>query len=181
MNVSNQYGDIENRCKEANDVTIALTRWSMEPDDRILREAFPPIDGDELPNADKAAIFREVFRRGLEIPTSTHVKDQGKLSLGGRAGRIATLFLQLALLTLLLVIWGEVVQGTTSFRKITIAAGSEVLKLILWCWPILLLALTMGRYSALQVRDKTSRCGRCGYVLRGLAELRCPECGERFD
>jgi hypothetical protein len=26
--------------------------------------------------------------------------------------------------------------------------------------------------------DPESRCRRCGYILRGLSEPRCPECGE---
>lgn len=28
--------------------------------------------------------------------------------------------------------------------------------------------------------DPEARCWRCGYLLRGLPERRCPECGERF-
>ncbi len=27
-------------------------------------------------------------------------------------------------------------------------------------------------------RDRETRCRRCGYILRGLREPRCPECGE---
>ena len=27
-------------------------------------------------------------------------------------------------------------------------------------------------------RDTETRCRRCGYILRGLAEPRCPECGK---
>jgi MFS family permease len=29
-------------------------------------------------------------------------------------------------------------------------------------------------------RDGLTRCGTCGYILRGLAEPRCPECGRRI-
>ncbi len=28
--------------------------------------------------------------------------------------------------------------------------------------------------------DPETRCRTCGYILRGLAEPRCPECGERI-
>lgn len=28
--------------------------------------------------------------------------------------------------------------------------------------------------------DGETRCRRCGYILRGLSEPRCPECGERI-
>ena len=29
-------------------------------------------------------------------------------------------------------------------------------------------------------RDKETRCRKCQYILRGLPEPRCPECGERI-
>ena len=29
-------------------------------------------------------------------------------------------------------------------------------------------------------RDPENRCRRCGYILRGISEPRCPECGERI-
>lgn len=29
-------------------------------------------------------------------------------------------------------------------------------------------------------RESETRCRRCGYVLRGISEPRCPECGERI-
>ena len=29
-------------------------------------------------------------------------------------------------------------------------------------------------------RDQHTRCGKCGYLLKGLTEPRCPECGERI-
>lgn len=28
------------------------------------------------------------------------------------------------------------------------------------------------------VSDRETRCRKCGYILRGLSEPRCPECGE---
>ncbi len=29
-------------------------------------------------------------------------------------------------------------------------------------------------------RDNETRCRKCGYILRGISEPRCPECGERI-
>ncbi len=29
-------------------------------------------------------------------------------------------------------------------------------------------------------RDRETRCRKCGYILRGISEPRCPECGERI-
>jgi rubrerythrin len=31
-----------------------------------------------------------------------------------------------------------------------------------------------------KVRDGETRCRKCGYILRGITEPRCPECGERI-
>jgi len=32
----------------------------------------------------------------------------------------------------------------------------------------------------LKKRDRETRCRKCGYILRGITEPRCPECGERI-
>ena len=34
--------------------------------------------------------------------------------------------------------------------------------------------------SPTRPRDKEPRCRKCQYILRGLTEPRCPECGERI-
>jgi len=31
-----------------------------------------------------------------------------------------------------------------------------------------------------QFLDGETRCRKCGYILRGISEPRCPECGERI-
>ena len=31
-----------------------------------------------------------------------------------------------------------------------------------------------------RVHDGLTRCGSCGYILKGLSEPRCPECGQRL-
>lgn len=47
--------------------------------------------------------------------------------------------------------------------------------------PILVAA---GIFAALSCRPATpaheTRCRKCGYILRGISEPRCPECGERI-
>ena len=42
------------------------------------------------------------------------------------------------------------------------------------CFGWLLLYLSERR------GDNETRCRKCGYILRGLSEPRCPECGERI-
>ncbi len=44
-------------------------------------------------------------------------------------------------------------------------------------------AVTTGiRYALTQreTKDGHTRCGKCGYILKGLTEPRCSECGERI-
>ena len=36
-------------------------------------------------------------------------------------------------------------------------------------------------YSKLVTNQDQAVCNQCGYMLRGLTEHRCPECGEAFD
>ena len=43
--------------------------------------------------------------------------------------------------------------------------------------PGLLVAATI---ASLVSRDPETRCRKCGYILRGISEPRCPECGERI-
>jgi len=52
-----------------------------------------------------------------------------------------------------------------------------------WFVPVLLIAFAV--YGLLTGRgrvedDGETRCRSCGYILRGLSEPRCPECGERI-
>ena len=47
-----------------------------------------------------------------------------------------------------------------------------------FCVPM---AMTIVMYEKLRpppVPDKYTRCGNCGYILKGLREPRCPECGQ---
>src|SRR3990172_4854621 len=46
-------------------------------------------------------------------------------------------------------------------------------------------ALAVATYAFLTHKhgphtDTETRCRRCGYILRGITEPRCPECGERI-
>lgn len=38
----------------------------------------------------------------------------------------------------------------------------------------------LGRHTRHRLLDGLTRCGRCGYPLRGVQEPRCPECGARI-
>lgn len=51
-------------------------------------------------------------------------------------------------------------------------------------FPALLLGFTifgaMTRLRPPKNIDNETRCRKCGYILRGISEPRCPECGERI-
>jgi hypothetical protein len=56
---------------------------------------------------------------------------------------------------------------------------------VAWLLPIVGLAfIVYGVLTRLAgpslPRDPETRCRRCNYILRGLSEPRCPECGERI-
>ena len=56
---------------------------------------------------------------------------------------------------------------------------------IAWFAPITLLAfavygLLTRFFGPTHDSDNETRCRRCGYILRGITEPRCPECGERI-
>jgi hypothetical protein len=44
---------------------------------------------------------------------------------------------------------------------------------------ILIYAGLTWRYGPIRI-DPETRCRKCGYILRGISEPRCPECGERI-
>ena len=52
-----------------------------------------------------------------------------------------------------------------------------------WVIPVCIVAvltfMAMTRWTRLGLSHET-RCRKCGYILRGLSEPRCPECGERI-
>ena len=58
------------------------------------------------------------------------------------------------------------------FYPVLASAGSVLLALIVY-----------GRLTCAfgpQANDNETRCRKCGYILQGLPEPRCPECGERI-
>jgi rubrerythrin len=54
-----------------------------------------------------------------------------------------------------------------------------------WFLPVLLIAFSIyglltWRFGPRAPPDSETRCRECGYILRGISEPRCPECGERI-
>lgn len=46
--------------------------------------------------------------------------------------------------------------------------------------PVVIYAGLTRRYYRSHPHFDETRCRRCGYILRGISEPRCPECGERI-
>ena len=73
----------------------------------------------------------------------------------------------------------------------SIAVGSDALEffsiydgflLLLFCGPLVLFGVVTVwvSHAPPEVVQGIERCNRCGYLLTGLRDQRCPECGERF-
>lgn len=73
-----------------------------------------------------------------------------------------------------------VMYGMPSDRRVA-GFASAVAQLVLVVAPV---ALALPVYHALRPRkrliDGNTWCGQCGYLLKGLVEPRCPECGTRI-
>lgn len=66
-----------------------------------------------------------------------------------------------------------------------VARPGQVFELCLLRWATSLVAATVSVaiYVALRKtapHDTETRCRKCGYILRGIPEPRCPECGEHI-
>jgi hypothetical protein len=75
-------------------------------------------------------------------------------------------------------------QSVPSFVRWLIWSRGEQLGLI-WHFSLSLVAVLAMLYTAYRlgpvVRRLEGKCVRCGYMLRGLPEARCPECGAAFN
>ena len=46
--------------------------------------------------------------------------------------------------------------------------------------PMVIVAVVVFALLPRRRHDSETRCRNCGYILRGLVEPRCPECGEKI-
>jgi hypothetical protein len=52
-----------------------------------------------------------------------------------------------------------------------------------WFWGLVILVIGVAIDRARRrhpPRDTEARCRNCGYILHGITEPRCPQCGERI-
>ena len=84
----------------------------------------------------------------------------------------------------LFMVWGDGLQVAMSMLMLRAGIPPSV------CYNVSIFVMTIvfgspGFAIALYIatrgpRDPETRCRRCGYILRGIPEPRCPECGERI-
>jgi len=69
-------------------------------------------------------------------------------------------------------------------ESVTGGVAGAVVIMVLMFLPVWVVAFgTFGILSRLfgpEAPDGETRCRKCGYILRGITEPRCPECGERI-
>ena len=89
-------------------------------------------------------------------------------------------YAQVVGLTIPVATWINQTYGATT-------TGSIALAITVWLvfqMPAILIAfLTYGlltRWLRPKFVDTETRCRKCNYILRGITEPRCPECGERI-
>lgn len=68
------------------------------------------------------------------------------------------------------------IPGPSGFYVLTAIAYGVSPALLALCVYGLLQRWTSGK----GVESGETRCRKCGYILRGISEPRCPECGERI-
>lgn len=73
--------------------------------------------------------------------------------------------------------------ANTLGELIVTVAGEQIAFSLVWLFPALLptlfvYGLLTRRYYRTKGHDDELRCRKCQYILRGLTEPRCPECGE---
>lgn len=82
----------------------------------------------------------------------------------------------LAQFAILFVVRTRSIQAAVPFvQVITIAGFSLCLVVSLTVYGVL-----TRRTDARRIYARETCCRQCGYVLRGISEPRCPECGERI-
>lgn len=76
----------------------------------------------------------------------------------------------------------ECLSYTIGLLVFGLAPYHGVLFLIGWAVPAVIVGVAAYGFLTHRVRSlgNETRCRRCGYILRGITEPRCPECGERI-
>ncbi len=84
----------------------------------------------------------------------------------------------------LIIVW--ITAGVTMMAMVLVALYiSDLSQWIVFGVPFFFLSplvsiFAFWRLTPPDAPDGHTRCGKCGYILKGLTEPRCSECGERI-
>ena len=74
-----------------------------------------------------------------------------------------------------------VIQGRPPVGFLQRALADSLIIVVFTGIPILVVyAYLTRRYGPVAQLEAETRCRKCQYILRGITEPRCPECGERI-
>lgn len=153
--------------------------WKVASDTEIVRAAFPA--GGSWENAALACVFHEFVRRELEPPRDVkYVPPENRTSARESFKAYASAIIVYAIANVIMSLLFSFMP--LSFWT-TLSRWDKYLVTFLLTDAIPLFAALWAfhmRALAGRNRDRLTRCGVCGYILKGLTEPRCPECGERF-
>ena len=65
-------------------------------------------------------------------------------------------------------------------RPMATGAAVALTALLFMTLPLVIYGVLGHIYPPQLPFDRETRCRKCGYILRGISEPRCPECGERI-
>lgn len=159
----------------ASDSDTLACAWERATDQDVLRAAFPP--DLSYSNTALAAVYREFVRRGLQPPPQPNAEP--RIPIGLRSERRCVL-IGMAAYVVSMCLWLFVTGNPTGVMFLWTSILLDGLwKSLLLLPPGIVAVLTTVRFirgCRLDPEGHT-RCGRCGHILRGLTEPRCPECG----
>jgi hypothetical protein len=140
-------------------VTRKVSQFTIDPTDTLLLSA-------SIRLVEIAAVL-------LGIAYLARISRQAHADRLERSWRtLAMAYVLAVLLDLLIGRWGSLDPS-----RITPTALGIAISIAVWVWGLVLL----WRFGVKLADALAGRCLECGYLLQGLPEPRCPECGRAFS
>lgn len=151
--------------------------WRKASDADVLRAAFPP--EREWDNAALACVYHEFVQRALHAPQNVNYTPlEQRSTLREDIGAYVTAVILFSVVSFASALMLSGIVAAMRFGPVI----QTLLFIVGGVWIPLVVTLIAFRAYLLRrsAGIRYTRCGVCGYILKGLTEPRCPECGERF-